>query len=183
RTTSRFVTSRRHARPRRVPLCCGCDELVEGRVQTFVDYLLTRVRVEPAENLGSAACEGNGADEFRHQGLDLAVVEDQRMGLVPQQRRADIRGDGRDGLGRDVNQLRRWRAGCFGEDLVDLVPWQVLVGGDGEAVPDGLRTPEQPDKSLGEVAAVCQGPQRGAITVYHYRLPGPHPGNVRPAAG
>jgi hypothetical protein len=30
---------------------------------------------------------------------------------------------------------------------------------------------------------VCQGPQRGAITVHHYRLSGPHPGNVRPAAG
>ena len=46
-----------------------------------------------------------------------------------------------------------------------------------------LRKPKQPDERLGEVAAVCQCPQGGAITVHHHRLSGPQPGNVRPAAG
>jgi hypothetical protein len=49
--------------------------------------------------------------------------------------------------------------------------------------PESLRKPEQPDERLGDVGAVCQGPQGGAITVHHDRLCGPHPGNVRPAAG
>src|SRR5674476_1695504 len=162
---------------------CDCDQLVEGRVETLVDYLLIRVRVDPVEDLARAECERNRTGELRHQGLDFAVVEDHRMGLVPQKRWSELRCGGCDGVGGNVDQLRRRRSRGFGEDLVDPVPWQVLVGGDGEAVPESLRKPEKPDEGLGEVAAVCQGPQGGAITVHHHRLCGPQPGNVRPAAG
>src|SRR5664280_3886314 len=37
---------------------CGFDQLIEGRVETFVDELLIGIRVVPAENLASAECEG-----------------------------------------------------------------------------------------------------------------------------
>jgi hypothetical protein len=71
----------------------------------------------------------------------FAVVEDHRVGLVPKKLWPELRRGGCDGVGGNVDQLRRRRPGGLGEDLVDLVPWQVLVGGDGEAVPDSLRKP------------------------------------------
>jgi hypothetical protein len=58
-----------------------------------------------------------------------------------------------DRLGRDVDDPRLG-PGRGGEELVDLVPRQRLVGGDVEAVADRLRTSEQPDEALGEVVAV-----------------------------
>src|SRR5665647_94864 len=161
----------------------GCLRLVEGRVETLVDYLPIRIRVEPVEDLARAECERNRTGEFRHQRLDFAVVEDHRMGLVPKKRWSELWCRGSDGVGSDVDQLRHRRPGGLGEDLVDPVPWQVLVGGDGEAVPDGLWKPKQPDNGFGEVAAVCQCPQGGAVPVYHHRLRGPHSCDVSPTAG
>src|SRR5665647_462410 len=162
---------------------CSGDQLVEGRVETLVDYLPIRIRVEPVEDLARAECERNRTGEFRHQRLDFAVVEDHRMGLVPKKRWSELWCRGSDGVGSDVDQLRHRRPGGLGEDLVDPVPWQVLVGGDGEAVPDGLWKPKQPDNGFGEVAAVCQCPQGGAVPVYHHRLRGPHSCDVSPTAG
>jgi len=36
---------------------CDCDQLIESRVETLVDYLLIRIRVEPVEDLARAERE------------------------------------------------------------------------------------------------------------------------------
>ena len=105
------------------------------------------------------------------------------MRLVAEQCRAEMRHRGGDGLRRHVHQLGQWRARCRGVELVDHIPRQKLVGGDGETVSDGLRQAEQPDKGFGEVRAVREGPERGSVTVHQHGAAGPHADNVTPPAG
>jgi len=38
---------------------CGCDELIASCAEPLVEDLLIRIRVKPAEDLGSAQCKGS----------------------------------------------------------------------------------------------------------------------------
>ena len=102
------------------------DDAVAQRVERGVLHAAFLVRPDVIPRLLDPQVERLGADEVRHQALDLGAVEDHRVGLVALHR-ADV---GRGARGQEVRGdvvgpgLNAQRAR---DDLHDLIPRQLLV--------------------------------------------------------
>ena len=117
-------------------LPCGGNP-VHHRIQGLVDLSALRGGVEPRDRPADANGEWYCRLEIRDEGLDLAVVEDYAVGLVPQQCATQRRIHGGEIIRRDVDEPRLDSRG-LGDGRVDLVPRQRLVGRDVEGLSDRL---------------------------------------------
>ncbi|MPN44833.1 hypothetical protein SDC9_192400 [bioreactor metagenome] len=107
--------------------------------------------------------KARGAGEAGHQSLDLCVVKQGAVGLVPDDAAFPIRvlnfGQhhgrhiaGQEGLFQDI-----------ADRFVDLVPWQGLVGGDVNRLADGVDVAHQANEAGREIFSPGDGPQAGAV--------------------
>jgi drug/metabolite transporter (DMT)-like permease len=157
------------------------DELVHERVDARVGTLPRRVLVVPGHDLPGALLERDRGDVAGHDAAQLGVVEHQRVRLVAEQPGAPVRVGRRDGVRRNVHDIRA-HARRRGQRRRDLVPGQHVIGGDVERLADRARVTEQRHEPAGEVCVMRQRPQRGAITVHHNGLALAHPADRCPAA-
>src|SRR3990172_9128419 len=148
------------------------DPLVQG-AKGRVDRLPGGIGVVPGENLFRPLPERDSRSELGHQPADFAVVEDHAVHFIPHQACSPIWVVVGDQFGRRVDQPG-FHPGGLGDEFIDLVPGQPLIGSDVESLADSVRVAEQSHQPRRKIAVVRQGPERGAVAVHHNLFTCPH---------